>query len=229
MQGSNKNMEEVLLDAEHKAFSLFKIAEERGYIKAGISERELNNQLYDLAFELFGIRKYWHKRIVRAGENTLFPYRENPPDLILQQNDILFFDFGPVFEDWEADVGMTFVIGNDPIMRQLKEDVATAWQQGKAWFQAHPECTGAELYAYTAHMAREMGWEFGGPHCGHLIGRFPHERIEGEEKVNYLHPENNIRLDAPGKTGEKRHWIYEMHLIHPIQKIGAFHEAILTI
>jgi hypothetical protein len=47
--------------------------------------------------------------------------------------------------------------------------------------------------------------------------------------VNYLHPENNIRLDAPGKTGEKRHWIYEMHLIHPIQKIGAFHEAILTI
>ena len=229
MQGSNKNMEEVLLDAEHKAFSLFKIAEERGYIKAGISERELNNQLYDLAFELFGIRKYWHKRIVRAGENTLFPYRENPPDLILQQNDILFFDFGPVFEDWEADVGMTFVIGNDPIMRQLKEDVATAWQQGKAWFQANPECTGAELYAYTAQMAREMGWEFGGPHCGHLIGRFPHERIEGEEKVNYLHPENNIRLDAPGKTGEKRHWIYEMHLIHPIQKIGAFHEAILTI
>lgn len=229
MQGSNKNLEEVLLDAEHKAFALFKIAEERGYIKAGISERELNNQLYDLAFELFGIRKYWHKRIVRAGENTLFPYRENPPDLILQNDDILFFDFGPVFEDWEADVGMTFVIGNDPIRKQLKEDVEAAWHQGKAWFHANPHCTGAELYAYTAQMAREMGWEFGGPHCGHLIGRFPHERIEGEDKVNYLHPENIIRLDAPGKTGEKRHWIYEMHLIHPIQKIGAFHEAILTI
>jgi hypothetical protein len=32
----------------------------------------------------------------------------------------LFFDFGPIFEDWEADFGRTFVIGNDPIKHKLK-------------------------------------------------------------------------------------------------------------
>jgi Xaa-Pro aminopeptidase len=218
-----------LIQAEANAAQLFLTAEERNYFQSGQTEKELNDKIYDLAFELFGIRKFWHKRIIRSGPNTLLPYRENPPNRSILSDDILFVDFGPVFEDWEADVGMTFVIGNDPIRKQLKEDVEVAWQQGKAWFQANPHCTGAELYAYTAQMARQMGWEFGGPHCGHLIGRFPHERIEGEDKVNYLHPENTIRLDAPGKTGEKRHWIYEMHLIDPIRKIGAFHEAILTI
>ena len=220
---------QVLLDAEKKAFELFREAEKRDMLRGGISERELNNMLYDLAYELFGIKKYWHKRIVRAGKNTLFAYRENPPDLMIGTDDILFFDFGPVFEDWEADVGMTFVIGNDPLKLRLKSDVEQAWKLGKAWYQEHPDCTGAELFAFSRDMAQSLGWEFGGTHCGHLIGRFPHERIEGEETVNYLHPDNHIRLDAPGKTGEKRHWIYEMHLVDKTNEIGAFHEALLTL
>ena len=134
-----------------------------------------------------------------------------------------------MFEDWEADVGMTFVIGNNPIKWKLKTDVEQVWNLGKAWYMKNLECTGAELYAQTCEIAKSLGWEFGGPHCGHLIGRFPHERIEGEEKINYLHPENTIRLDALGKIGEKRHWIYEVHLVDYERKIGAFHEAILTI
>lgn len=218
----------ILLDAEEKAFQLFYEAEKRGLIVSGSTELQLNDLLYNLAFELYGIKKFWHKRIVRAGENTLFPYRENPPDRTLGEDDILFFDFGPVFEDWEADVGMTFVIGNDPVKWKLKTDVEQVWNMGKAWYMQNLECTGAELYAQTCEFAKSLGWEFGGPHCGHLIGRFPHERIEGEEKINYLHPENTIRLDVLGKTAEKRHWIYEVHLVDYDRKIGAFHEAILT-
>jgi hypothetical protein len=99
---------------------------------------------------------------------------------------------------------------------------------GKAWYMKNLECTGSELYAQTCEIAKSLGWDFGGPHCGHLIGRFPHERIEGEEKINYLHPENFIRIDELGKIGEKRHWIYEVHLVDYERKIGAFHEAILT-
>ncbi len=229
MAENKRDLGQVLLEAERNAFALFSVAQERGLICADKTERDLNNELYDLAFELYGIRKYWHKRIVRSGGNTLFPYRENPPDLILQNDDILFFDFGPVFEDWEADVGMTFVIGDDPIKWKLKNDVELAWKRGKDWYQEHSDCTGAELFAFTHDLALSLGWEFGGSHCGHLIGRFPHERIEGEEKINYLHPENEVRLDSPGKTGEKRHWIYEMHLVDRERQIGAFHEAILTL
>jgi hypothetical protein len=33
-------------------------------------------------------------RIVRAGRNTLAPYDENPPDLTVGEDDILFLDLG---------------------------------------------------------------------------------------------------------------------------------------
>ena len=61
--------------------------------------------------QMYGISRYWHKRIVRAGRNTLAPYDENPPDLTVGEDDIVFLDLGPVFEEWEADFGRTFVVG----------------------------------------------------------------------------------------------------------------------
>ena len=116
-----------LIEAEVKALQLFREIESRELIIAGKSEHQLNTEVFNLAFELFGIKKYWHKRIVRAGKNTLFPYKENPPDLILKSNDVVFFDFGPVFENWEADIGKTFVLGTNPQMLKLKQDVEHAW------------------------------------------------------------------------------------------------------
>ncbi|MEJ7673769.1 MAG: M24 family metallopeptidase [Chitinophagaceae bacterium] len=86
---------EKLMEAEAKALQLFQTIETRKHIAAGKSEKQLNNEIYALAHELFGIEKYWHKRIVRAGTNTLRPYDDNPPDLIIQKDDILFLDFGP--------------------------------------------------------------------------------------------------------------------------------------
>ncbi len=50
---------------------------------------------------MFGVSRYWHKRIVRAGPNTLQPYRQNPPDRVIGEDDIAFCDFGPIFEGWE--------------------------------------------------------------------------------------------------------------------------------
>jgi Xaa-Pro dipeptidase len=90
--------------AETKALQLFAEVETRQLVRAGVRESAINIQVYELASELFGVKKYWHKRIVRAGANTLHPYRENPPDRLIQPDDIVFFDFGPVFEDWEADL-----------------------------------------------------------------------------------------------------------------------------
>ncbi len=96
-----------LLRAQKNAEQLFLEAERRGLIAAGKNEKTLNTEMYELAYEMFGIRKYWHKRIVRAGKNTLLPYKENPPDLLIGESDTVFFDFGPVFEEWEADFGRT--------------------------------------------------------------------------------------------------------------------------
>jgi Xaa-Pro aminopeptidase len=221
-------VKERLIEAEEKAARLFREIEERGLITAGKSEQDLNNEVFKLARELFGIEKYWHKRIVRSGPNTLLPYNENPPDLIIRENDILFFDFGPIFEDWEADFGRTYVIGEDTLKHKLKNDIATAWHEAKNWFHGHSKLTGAEYFGYVAGLAGKYGWEFGGEIAGHLIGQFPHERLEKENYGLYVHPGNHNDMFLPDHNGNKRNWILEIHFVDRQQQIGGFFEQLLT-
>lgn len=217
-----------LIEAEAKAGILFNEAEIRGYLKAGKTEKELNEEMFKLAYELFGIEKYWHKRIVRAGKNTLYPYDENPPDLTIQENDILFFDFGPIFEDWEADLGRTYVLGNDPLKLKLKADVEKAWIELHDWFHTQTSVTGAQLYAKACDKATEYGWEFGGEIAGHIIGHFPHERLEKGSYGLYVHPENPNDMFAPDAKGTPREWILEIHFVDRAKEIGGFFEQLLT-
>ena len=53
---------------------------------------------------------------------------------------------GPVFEDWEADLGRTFVLGDDPRKHRIAADVARAWEAGAAYFRGRPDITAAQLY-----------------------------------------------------------------------------------
>lgn len=224
-----KTIKHYLIEAEEKAVILFKEIEVRGLITVGKSERQLNKEVFDLAFELFGIKKYWHKRIVRAGKNTLFPYKENPPDLVLKKEDIVFFDFGPVFENWEADFGRTYVVGTNEKMLKLKKDVEQAWIEGKAFYDANREyLTGADFYEYTKTLAQRYGWEYGNIHCGHLVGNFPHEILLGEDLTNYIHPENKELMSQLDKLGDERFWIYEIHLIDRSLEIGSFYEQLVS-
>ena len=219
----------ALREAETKAAALFAEIESRELVRPGISERTLNTEVYELAFEMYGIKKYWHKRIVRAGPNTLCPYRENPPDLVIQNDDIVFFDFGPVFEEWEADFGRTYVLGKDETKIRIQGEIEECWHIGKTYFNSHPDITGSELYEFVNTLARERGWEYPQVHCGHLIGNFPHEKIQGEEIENYLHPENKMRLRDPDKNGAPRDWILEIHFVDRSKQIGGFFEQLLTV
>src|SRR6202046_3031091 len=123
-----------LLEAQAKAKALFHEVEARGLIRSNITETTLNADIYALAKEMYGITTYWHKRIVRAGRNTLLPYADNPPDLMIRDDDILFLDLGPVFEHWEADFGRTFVLGSDPLKHKMKQDVEQSFALGKQSF-----------------------------------------------------------------------------------------------
>jgi Xaa-Pro dipeptidase len=68
-------------------------------------ESEINESVYALARSMYGVSRYWHERIVRAGRNTLAPYDENPPDLTVGEDGIVFLDFGPVFEEGKPTSG----------------------------------------------------------------------------------------------------------------------------
>lgn len=203
--------------------------ERRGLVAAGLRETVVSDRVRDLGAELFGIDRHWHKRVVRAGPNTLLPYRENPPDRVIEADDIVFLDFGPLLAEWEADFGRTFVLGADPVKLRLQADLPRIWAAGRAHFDAHPDITGAQLYAHAVALAGEAGWEFGGPHAGHLVGEFPHEVIDGERIESYIAPGNAHPMRRADRAGRRCHWILEIHLVDRARQIGGFHEQLLTL
>jgi Xaa-Pro aminopeptidase len=215
--------------AQNKAERLFHEVEARRLIRAGITESQLNEEIYGLAKEMFGISTYWHKRIVRAGANTLLPYADNPPDHMIGEDDILFLDLGPVFEEYEADFGRTFVIGSDSMKLKMRDDVAEAFAEGKRYFKENPDIAASQLYAYAVSLAEKYGWEFGGPIAGHLIGQFPHERIADDKVTLYVHPKSNLRMRSTDEKGQMRHWILEIHFVDRERQIGGFFEELLTV
>ena len=219
----------ALLQAQQKANELFRTIEKQGLIRPNVLESRLNQDICDLAKQMFGISTYWHKRIVRAGPNTLAPYDENPPDLTVGEDDILFLDLGPVFEEWEADFGRTFVLGSDPLKLKLRDDIGRAFIEGKEYFKTHLEITSVELYRHAQKLARDFGWEYGGPIAGHLIGQFPHEKIAGDKVTLYVHPDNPNKMRGLDAEGQERHWIFEIHFVDRSRQIGGFYEELLTI
>ncbi len=218
-----------LLEAQKKAETLFHEIEARGLIRPSISESALNADIYALAKEMYGITTYWHKRIVRAGKNTLLPYAENPSDLTIGEDDILFLDLGPVFEEWEADFGRTFVLGNDPLKHKLQQDVGQAFTDGKKFFNENQNITGSEFFAYIVSLAEKSGWEFGGRIAGHLIGQFPHEKIADDKVTLYVHPQSHLPMRSLNEKGQQRHWILEIHFVDREHEIGGFYEELLTV
>ncbi|MCF3961863.1 M24 family metallopeptidase [Streptomyces fuscigenes] len=220
-----------LLDAQAKAEELFAEVERRGLLAPGETEQAVSDRIRDLADELHGVRRYWHKRIVRSGPHTLHPYRENPPDRVIEEGDILFADFGPIFEEWEADFGRTFVLGDDPAKLRLRDALPEIFAAGRRAFEADPDITGEQLYARVSRIAEEAGWQHGGGarHWGHLVGEFPHEKINGDEIASYIAPGSDRPMRRPDARGRSCHWILEVHLVDQERGFGGFYEELLDL
>jgi Xaa-Pro aminopeptidase len=217
----------ALLDAQQRAAALFDRIET--LIQPGLSESQLTARIAELGRREFGIERNWHKRIVRAGSNTLSIFDDNPPDLVLGEDDILFLDLGPVFEEWEADFGRTYVLGGDPYKLRLRDDAAAAFAAAKRYFQAQPQITGSQLYAHVCELARQGGWEFGGKLAAHLVGEFPHKAWAVDPARAWATPDHHAPMRGLDPFGRERHWILEIHFVDRARSIGAFHEELLTI
>lgn len=219
---------EKLLHAQTISIRLFNAIEENKLIIAGKSEEQLCAEVCDLALQNFGIKKHWHKKIVRSGKNTLAKYPDNPPNRIIEEDDIVFIDLGPIVENYEADIGRTYVLGNDPLKLKLKADVERAWYEIQKWYQQQTILKASDLFQYAAKEAESSGWEFGGDIAGHIVGKFPHEQPADPKSLELdVHPDNHNDMFLPDADGNERHWILELQFIDRKNNIGGYFEQLL--
>ncbi|MEE6167490.1 MULTISPECIES: M24 family metallopeptidase [unclassified Mycolicibacterium] len=220
---------EKLIEAQDMAAKLFAEINDRRLVRAGVGERALSDEIHDLAATMFGVTRHWHKRIVRSGINTLETFRGNPPDRQLSEDDVVFLDFGPIFEEWEADFGRTYVLGDDPRKLELLDRLPEVWLAGREFFRSEPGVTGEQLYDFVVTTSREVGWDFGGIIAGHLVGEFPHEKIDGEDIESYVAPGSTRPMRRKDRAGNDCHWILEVHLIDRDRGFGGFYEELLDL
>jgi Xaa-Pro dipeptidase len=222
-------VERNLRDAQAKAAALFAEVAGSGMIRPGILESELSAAIDALARERYGLRRHWHRRVVRTGRNTVLTYYDDAEDLRIGDDDLVVVDLGPVFGEWEADFGRSYVLGADPRKRQVVGDIAAAFALGRELYQALPNLTAGALYDYMHALAADFGWEFGAPTAGHLVGHFPHEQPRDGSRRFSIRSGNDTPLREPDDAGHPRHWILEVHFVDRERGFGAFCEELLTI
>lgn len=215
----------ALLAAQAKAVTLFESIEAAQLIKPGRTEREVEEDIFELARIELGVEK--HRRIVRAGSNTLTIASDHPEARMIAPEDTVYVDLGPVFEEWEADVGRTYALGGEEDKKRLVKDLETVFRRVQNHYHASPEITGAELYAYAQHSAEDAGWTFGGAIAGHIVSEFAHMTIPGDKDLNRIGPRNPMPMREPDTLGRARHWILEIHLIDRARTFGGFYERLI--
>jgi Xaa-Pro dipeptidase len=213
--------------AQTKALKLFDAIERENLLRPGVTERELEDQIGALAAREFGVQKHWHRRIVRAGANSVTIAGDNPPVRTIEPDDIVYVDLGPVFEAWEADIGKSYVLGGDPQKHRLVADLPRLFAQVQAHYRQDPNITGAALYAFAQGAAADAGWRFGGKIAGHIVSEFAHALIPGDKALNRISPANTSPMSDPDGKGRTRHWILEIHLVAPDGNFGGFYERLL--
>ena len=217
-----------LLNAQNVSIQLFEAIERSNLLTAGKSEEQLNSEVCELASKRFGIEKHWHKKIVRSGKNTLAIYPDNPPDRTIAKDDILFIDLGPIVEGYEADIGRTYVLGNDSRKLKLQQDVEKAWYEIQAWYKKRTSLKAATLFHLAVEKAEELGWEFRGEIAGHIVGKYPHEQPADPKSLELdIHPDNHNDMFLLDAEGNERHWILELQFVDKENEIGAYFEQLL--
>lgn len=229
-----EDLDETTMDDNAVAYAqeitrqLFEAVEKNNLIVPGKSEEQLSGEIEKLALEQFKVGRHWHKKIVRTGLNTLATYTDNPANRFIQPGDILFIDFGLIVNGYESDYARTYVLGEDPRKLKLKRDVEKAWYETREWILKQKKVTGAELFAYTRKKAMEYGWTSAGEIAGHIVGKYPHEQPANPKSMELdVHPDNPYDIFLHDASGNKRHWILEMHFTDPESGIGGYFEQLI--
>lgn len=191
------------------------------HLKPGIRQSEAVILAESLA-RAQGVKKNWHKPIIRFGKETLLTFRDKGnPDEKLEEENIFFIDIGPVWAlpqwgdlEYEGDVGKTFSRGG-PVAwasvaqasQELFDGAVAQWKSGGV--------KGLEIYGWLSDAAAKRGYELVQNVDGHRVSDFPHTQY------------SKARLAAMDFSPASDAWVLEVHLRDPKNQCGAFFEDIL--
>lgn len=210
----DKFREDLLQRARDKTLEV--ICKSSRLIGPGMTEAEAKKIIQQVQ-EKMGAPKSWHPPQIRFGENTVLPFgQKGHENLTLKENDIFFFDIGPIFDEHEGDVGRPFAVGTDSEMKKCCVDAEEIWNEVRNHWQK-TAVTGEELYKFAAGSAQTRGWQLSLQKAnGHRISDFPHAaRMRGSVEGFKEKP-------APNR------WILEIQIRHPSRTFGAFYEDLLN-
>jgi len=183
-------------------------------VRSGMTEEEAKEIAASVLGEA-GLRKGWHKILVRCGANTTKNFEEpSTPGVVLDDEDLFFVDIGPLFDGTEGDAGETFVLGSDPEMLKAKHDVQELWRLVRTKWRDDGS-SGTQLYDYADATARSMGWVLNLDLTGHRLSDFPHD-------AHY----DGVLSDV-GFRPSSGMWVLEIQIRHPELEMGAFFEDLL--
>jgi len=201
-----------LLDVRDRTrTALWEIA---GRMAPGMFEEEARRVAADVLRD-HGLRKGWHKVLVRFGPNTTRNFDDpSEPGVVLGEDDIFFVDIGPIYAGCEGDAGDTFAVGSDPEMVRAVADVSDLWYQVRSEW-AEQAITGIDLYRLAEERAEAMGWRLNLELTGHRLSSFPHSaHYDGTLSEVEFAPSDLL-------------WVLEIQIRHPDRPFGAFFEDLL--
>lgn len=150
-------------------------------------------------------------------------------DQVIKNDDIVFFDFGPIFNgwsrwknlcDWQRSVKTKIKKRCGRSLGRLTDD------------DREPNLPVQPVFTDVTELAKNYGWEFGGDIAGHIVGRYPHEQLDDPADLDWISiPTITAALTdffLLDKHGNKRNWILEIQFVDRINNIGAFFEQLLT-
>lgn len=167
-----------------------------GYMKAGMSEREVAAELehYMVSHGASGVS---FATILASGPNGALPHAQ-PGERKLQEGDLVVIDFGALVDDYHADMTRTVSIG-EPSAEQKHAYEVVRQAHEKAAAAVHAGVDGASIHALSAGVIDEAGYgEYFNHGLGHGVGIEIHENPRFSPTWDSEIPQNSVVTIEPG-------------------------------
>lgn len=191
-----KDLDEVVRIAQAQAITDEAFAHMLGFIKAGMTEREIAFEL-EFAMRRLGAEALAFPSIVAAGSNGSLPHAF-PSDYVVKKGNLVTLDFGAQFGGYKADMTRTICVGK---ASELQKKVYAVVQQAQAAvleaIKDGAVCVQVDSIGRQIIDAAGYGQYFGHG-TGHGVGLDIHERPNCSPLSEDIFHVGAVVTDEPG-------------------------------